>query len=248
MWLAYMDEAGNTGTKCDDPNQPIHLIGTLIVEETRVRDLHEHVREAARIHCPGDCAKREFEFHGYDLFAGRGMFDGVDPAKRIAIYDEILKGIEIARAEVIIRGVEKTGLARRYARPYHPHDVALMYTIESVERAARERDCRILLVADEAKEIEDAALRDLANYQEVGTAWGWQTEKIERIVDTIHFVPSHRNGAIQVTDCATFIAARLRKIQDGLVGDGASAQAVERLWEERVLPYVSINQVWYPTP
>jgi hypothetical protein len=98
------------------------------------------------------------------------------------------------------------------------------------------------------QEIEDAALRDLANYQEVGTSWGWQTEKIDRIVDTIHFVPSHRNGAIQVTDCATFIAARLRKIQESLVKDNASAIAVEGLWETRILPYVRTNQVWYPTP
>jgi len=32
---------------------------------------------------------------------------------------------------VIIRGVEKTGLAERYSNPYHPHDIALMFTIES---------------------------------------------------------------------------------------------------------------------
>lgn len=248
MRFAYMDEAGNTGRNCGDPAQPVHLILTLTVEERRIRDLHEHVRETARTHCPGNCEETDFEFHGHDLFAGKGPFDGVQPAERIAVYDELLKGIELTAAEVIIRGVEKPGLAKRYRKPYHPHDIALMFTIESVERMAREHDCRVLLVADEAKEIEDAALRDLANYQEVGTAWGWQPEKIDRIIDTIHFVPSHRNGAIQVADCATFIAARLRKIQDGLVEDNDSARAVERLWEERVLPFVRTNEVWYPTP
>lgn len=247
MWFAYMDEAGNTGRNCNDSAQPIHLILTLAVEEECIRRLHEHVRETARHHCPADCTNPDFEFHGQDLFSGRGAFAGMTPAKRVAIYDEILKGVELARAEVIVRGVEKTGLANRYATPYHPHDIALMFTIESVERMARSHDCRVLLIADEAKEIEDAALRDLANYQEVGTAWGWQTEKIERIVDTIHFVPSHRNGAIQVTDCVAFIAARLRKIQDGLVKYDVSAEAVERLWEERVLPQVRTNEIWYPT-
>jgi hypothetical protein len=29
-----------------------------------------------------------------------------------------------------------------------------MYTIESIERMARTHDCRVLLVADEAKEVE----------------------------------------------------------------------------------------------
>ncbi len=103
-------------------------------------------------------------------------------------------------------------------------------------------------MADEAKEIEDAALRDLANYQELGTSWGWNTEQIDRIVDTIHFVPSHRNAAIQLVDCATFIAARVRKIRTGLVAENSSATAVEGLWEERIEPHLHHNEVWHPTP
>lgn len=100
----------------------------------------------------------------------------------------MLRGIEYVDAEIIVRGVHRAGLKRRYADPYHPHDVALMFTIESIERMARECDCNVLLVADEAKEVEDAALRDLVNYQELGTHWGWRPEKIERAIDTIHFV------------------------------------------------------------
>jgi hypothetical protein len=250
MRFAYMDEAGNTGRRCDDPAQPIHLILTLVVDESKVPLLHQHVRETARRHCPDICRTPDFEFHGQDLFSGRACFTGVDPGKRIAIYDELLKGIELAEGTVIIRGVEKTGLERRYpkAKIRHPHDIALMYTIESVERMARTSNCHVLLVADEAREVEDTALRDLANYQELGTNWGYRTEQIDHIIDTIHFVPSHRNGAIQVADCATFISARLRKVQDGIVKENESAKAVERLWEERVEPFVLINEVWHPLP
>ena len=105
----------------------------------------------------------------------------------------------------------------------------------------------MLLVADEAKEIEDTALRDLANYQELGTSWGWNTEQIDRIVDTIHFVPSHRNPAIQLVDCATFVAARLRKARAGIVSGGRADSAIERLWRERIEPFVQDNSIWYPS-
>lgn len=149
---------------------------------------------------------------------------------------------------MIVRGVDKAGLASRYANPYHPHDIALMFTIESVERMARECDCRVLLVADEAKEVEDAALRDLAQYQEVGTSWGWNPEQIDHIVDTIHFVPSHSNGGIQLTDCATYVTARLEKIRAGAVAAGQSAEAVEELWESRIVPYLRTRDIWYPLP
>jgi hypothetical protein len=247
MWIAYMDETGNTGRNLRDPSQPIHLILTLAVEESKVAVVHEHIRETARRHCPEVCSEDDFEFHGTELFSGRGHFSGLSPEKRIEIYDDILLGIEMADAEVIVRGVHKERLRKRYSDPYHPHDIALMFTIESIERMAREHDCRVLLVADEAKEIEDAALRDLANYQELGTSWGWNTEQIDRIVDTIHFVPSHRNAAIQLVDCATFIAARVRKIRAGLVTENQSSEAVERLWEERIDPHIRYDEVWHPT-
>lgn len=247
MRLAYMDEAGNTGRRCDDPNQPVHLILSLVVEESNVMRLHDHVRETARRHCPQDCEEYDFEFHGQDLFSARGSFEGRSPAARVEIFDDLLKGIELAEAEVIVRGVDKVGLERRYPDPFHPHDIALMFTIESIERMARERDCRVLLIADEAKEVEHAAIRDLANYQEVGTAWGFRTEQIDHIIDTIHFVPSHTNCGIQLADCATFVASRVRKIRDGIVSVGNSSEAIERLWEERITPYLSADEVWHPT-
>src|SRR3954452_14896794 len=247
MRLAYMDEAGNTGRRCDDPNQPVHLILSLVVEESKVVSLHDYVREIARRHCPRDCKEYDFESHGQDLFSGRGSFDGRSPAERVEIFDELLKGIELAEAEVVVRGVDKVGLERRYPNPFHPHDIALMFTIESIERLARERDCRVLLIADEAKEVEHAAIRDLANYQEMGTAWGFRTERIKRIIDTIHFVPSHTNCGIQLADCATFVTSRMRKISDGIVARGNSSEAIERLWEERIYPHLFADEVWHPT-
>lgn len=246
MRFAYMDETGNTGRRCDDPNQPIHLILSLVIDEAKIAAVHEHMREAGRRHCPTAYHEDTFEFHGADLFAARGVFANLAPERRIEIFDEVLRGIEIAEADIVIRGVEKVGLKRRYATPYHPHDIALMFSIESIERLARERECRILLVADEAKEIEDTALRDLANYQELGTSWGWNPEQIDQIVDTIHFVPSHSNSAIQLTDCATYIAARVRRIRAGIVPADRSAGAIEQLWETRIAPHIHQDGVWYP--
>jgi hypothetical protein len=245
MWFAYMDEAGNTGRNLHDSAQPVHLILTLVVDESRVNDLHEHIRAVGARHCPDVCADPAFEFHGYDLFGGDGPFEGMSPAKRIEIYGDVLDCIRRVDAKVIIRGVYKPGLAARYANPFHPHDVALMFTIESVERLAREHDRRVLLVADEAREIEDGALRDLANYQQMGTTWGWNTEQIDHVVDTIHFVRSETNPAIQLADCAMFIAARQRKIDSGLVIANA---AVTDLWTGRIAPHVHGDSIWHPTP
>ena len=76
MRFAYMDETGNTGRRFDDPDQPIHMIVSLVVDESKVTDLHEHIREVGRRHCAGDCDEAEFEFHGGDLFSGDNPFGG----------------------------------------------------------------------------------------------------------------------------------------------------------------------------
>jgi hypothetical protein len=245
MWFAYMDETGNTGRNLADPDQPIHLIVTVALDESLVMTVHDHARAVAARHLPGRSQAAGFEFHGHALFAGSGHFAGLDPAKRIEIYDELLQAIAIAEAKVIVRGVYKPGLAKRYRKPYHPHDIALMFTIESIERMARDHGCHVLLVADESREIEDAALRDLASYQTVGTAWGWNTERIDHIIDTIHFVRSETNPAIQLADCAAFIAARQRKIERR---EAAENPAVTRLWEDHIEPHPWRNSVWFPPP
>jgi hypothetical protein len=67
------------------------------------------------------------------------------------------------------------------------------------------------------------------------------------VVDTIHFVPSHSNGGIQLADCATYIAARVRKIRAGLVPSNRSAEAIEKLWETRIEPHLWRNSVWHPS-
>ena len=118
-----------------------------------------------------------------------------------------------------------------------------MFTCESVERMARLHNVRVLLVADEAREVEDSALRDLANYQQLGTSWGWQTEQIEHIIDTIHFVRSETNPAIQLADRTAFMVARQRKISRGEVRPNA---AVSDLWERHIVPHLWANQIWYP--
>lgn len=246
MRFAYMDEAGNTGRRCDDPTQPVHLIVSLAIDESKVPIVHEHIRETARRFCPELCEDPSFEFHGQELYSGRGHFRGLPARRRFEIYDAVLDGISSADAEVIVQGVDKPRLQRSYTKPFHPHDVALMFTIETIERMARERGCLVLLVADEAKEVEDAALRDLANYQQVGTSWGAK-EQIDRIVDTIHFVRSHTNPGIQLADCASFIVARLLKIQEGIAsGDGPYPKAVERLWEKRIEPNIHAYRIWRP--
>jgi hypothetical protein len=253
MWLAYLDETGNTGRDLRSPGQPLHIIGALLVREDQIRPLQGAVRDLARDLFPAEHLGPEFEFHGTEIFGGSGRFEGWSPGDRVAAFRRIAAIVAAHDARVVIRGVNKPRLADRYGdAAYHPHDISLMYTLEEIERFARAEGrrtgetLRVLAVADENQETEDAALRDLALYQEVGTTWGWNPEPIDHLVDTMHFVDSKTNWIMQLADCVTFLAGRWLKITYGIVPDGQSAAAVRSMWEELIRPTLVVVRIWDP--
>ena len=61
----------------------------------------------------------------------------------------------------------------------------------------------VLVIADEV----DGQARhhaDLSSYREVGTT-GYRHRKLTRIVDTLHFAPSHASRLVQAADVITFL-------------------------------------------
>ena len=56
-----------------------------------------------------------------------------------------------------------------------------MFMIETLERRAKRisslnaEPCRVLLVADEIKDRSGVIVRDVSNYQQTGTVWGWNS-------------------------------------------------------------------------
>jgi hypothetical protein len=250
MWLAHLDEAGNTGRRLDDPEQPIHEVLALLTPEEQISELHAAVRRVAHEWFPVEHSQRVFEFHGAAIFRGEGPFAVLDVPARIALYEDLLQVVSQVGAKLIIRGVDKPRLAARYPNPYHPHDIALMFTLEAIERFARRQsarslvECRFLVVADENKETEDSALRDLASYQQFGTGWGWNPIAIDHIIDTIHFVRSETNWAIQLADCLAFLESRRARIERGIVPRNQSAEAVLDMFERLVRPHLFVLRIW----
>ena len=79
MKLIYIDEAGNTGAKAD-PDQPIHMIGALIVDQNQIRKIEIKLRILAEICADLINASGHFvlvdqiEFHGSELYGGKKYF------------------------------------------------------------------------------------------------------------------------------------------------------------------------------
>jgi hypothetical protein len=204
MKLIYIDEAGNTGRRAD-PDQPIHMIGSLIVDQAQVRGIEVKLNEIAE-----RCAKSvssplhslsadKVEFHGTDLFGGNKSFSHMGPSERIIVCTEI---IGVCKAEGAIFGscaIDKLKLLGG-----HPHMRCFQFMLERVQDYLTWAGDLGLIVADEHRELEEQIIHDLAFSKRVSTGWGWRPTPIKSIIDTVHFVKSKHNRLVQACDVLTY--------------------------------------------
>ncbi|MDG4785402.1 DUF3800 domain-containing protein [Micromonospora sp. WMMD1102] len=163
----------------------------------------------------------------------------VPPRLRIAVYNAALKAIGAHDVTVILRGVDRHGLAERYPTPKPAHEVVLSHVLERVDAYAAREEELALVIADE---VDHPARHraDLTRYRVDGTG-GYRSRRLTRIVDTLHFAPSHASRLVQAADLLMFL---FRRMQSPV--DPREAATNERLWSW-VQPQVYHSWCWSPT-
>ncbi len=110
MWLCYVDEAGNTGRRLDDPKQPLHLIAAILVDEAQVMPISGPSVEATN-------PLQSAELHAAHLLSGRGEWKGVSKEMRVRGHFGNERGTAIAivsiRYNLAVVGY-RTGIQSRY--------------------------------------------------------------------------------------------------------------------------------------
>jgi len=201
MWIAYIDESGNTGDRLDDPSQRLLVLAAVMVEDLQVQPLARSMRSLTA----------EFgvrEFHGYDIFHGKNRWAGVSLEVRIDAYNRALDLLKTHDCNVTHATIDKFELSTQYADPVPPYLLGLQFLCEKVEqRAAAEL---VLTVADEAKEHEVRAIGLVSEMQEwgVGVIPGRQ---LVHIIDSLHFVNSESNPGVQLADLVAYVIHRSQR-------------------------------------
>lgn len=218
MKLIYLDEAGNTGSKAD-PDQPIHMIGSLIVDQAHVRFIEVRLNELAErcrtlIRAAGRPEPTDpIEFHGADLFGGKGLFKPISPAARIALCEDIVAACRDGKAVFGHCAVDKMKLWGG-----HPHMRCFQFTLERLQDHLSSKDELGLLIADEHRELEEEIIQNLAFSKEFTTGWGQRPTAIKNIIDTVHFVKSKHNRLVQACDVLTYFRLKGLRLSDKLLG------------------------------
>lgn len=180
------------------------------------------------------------ELHGYPMFQGAGVWRRVPLRVRIDLYAGAMRVIGDSGVRVILRGIDVARQRLRYSHPHPPHEVALGHLLERIDTASGAWGAHALVLADEVHNSE----RHRTNFRDFRTEGtpGYRSSTLPRLLDTIHFAPSHHSRLLQAADLVTFLYRR-RCVH---VESDERARAVSDLIWSHVAPVVEHEHCWRP--
>ncbi|NYF30067.1 DUF3800 domain-containing protein [Microbacterium sp. JAI119] len=221
MLLCYTDESDEGGFFVFSG---VILKGKGVLRLTR--DLDGIVARASRqLGVP-----RTAEIHAYDVFHMKNDWAGISADDSIRIFTEVLDAVIGHSQRIVLQGVSRERLLRKQTRQNYPEvysaeRVALTYLLQRVEQIARKRTT--LVIADERH--DSAEMRDLfSDFKLIGTPGAYMRTNLERVIDTIHFAPSHRSRALQAADVFAFL---YRRRLAGKESNPLAEAAMKELWK-----------------
>ncbi len=253
--MFYIDESGNTGASFNT-DQPIHWLVAIGVTPVSIKKIEYRMLNLASTYFPQRARQPNFEFHGSDLFSGRGDCQGISPFDRIIIYEEILGLLKPHDCALFVRGIDKAKY-RDYAatkgyETKHPHELASQFLFEQIDEwleanSGFGKEMYGLLVADEQKEVARKTIENFAHWRDSATL-GYRSRTLKFLIDTIHYVPSHDSWLIQLTDCVAFVRNRYARIQREKGTNSSdhndSDKAIIKLWENSCQECIVTDRIW----
>jgi Protein of unknown function (DUF3800) len=128
-----------------------------------------------------------------------------------------------------------------YSVPEPPHSVVLQHLLERVDECVTNLGDYALVIADEV-DGQAKHRADLSSYRDVGTT-GYRHRKLTRIVDTLHFAPSHASRLVQAADVIAFLYRRVFTHEET---NERSRAAKVAMWG-RLQPRVHHELCWFPS-
>jgi hypothetical protein len=218
MFLIYFDESGNSGNNLADVQQPVFVLGALIVPETAWQSIESDLEACLNKHLPPPRDGR-FEIHAGDLRQGTGHFKGVPVSKRVEIRDDWLNVAVKYRLKFIYRPITKS----RYERwmkaslgsniiinPHLPAFALVAQVVNSYLRSLS-KDALGIIISDDNREVVDDLERFLKLLRGASG-----TIRLDRIIEKGFFIDSRKSLLIQLADVCTLHARKDEERKIGL--------------------------------
>jgi len=218
MHLIYFDESGNTGTNLHAPQQPIFVLGALIVPETVWLKLETDLEAAVERYFPSP-RPEDFEVHATELHNARGYCKNFPISHRLEFRDTWLKIAQSHGLKFIYRAIAK----KRFQTWIHdtfgggvainPHVAAFPLLARAVDNhlGTLPGDPLGMFISDENKDV----VRDVEKAHKVLRGIDGAL-KLGRIVEKGFFIDSDSSLPLQLCDLCVYAARRKEELKAGI--------------------------------
>jgi len=206
MHLIYFDESGNSGNNLNDADQPIFVLGALIVPEDCWQAVETDLEAGLAAHFPMIAAAGA-EIHSGDLRGSRGCFKGVAVPERIALRDAWLKVAHEHDLKFVYRSIDK----KRYQRWMHEtFGVGIAINPHVAAFPLARAQARGMFISDENKEI----VRDVEkSIRQLRLTAG--PLHLSQIIEKGFFIDSAKSRILQLCDMCVLHARKKEEIAGG---------------------------------
>jgi hypothetical protein len=218
VYLIYFDESGNSGTNLSDPQQPVFVLGALIVPEHKWQSVEADLEGSLDKHVPPP-RPAAFEIHAGDLRQGTGPFKGISVAARLAIRDEWLGVAVKHNLRFIYRAITKSRYERWMKSAFgnnisvNPHLAAFPLVAQVANNYLRSisKEALGIIISDDNPEVVD----DIERFLKLLRATPGSL-RLDRIIEKGFFIDSRKSLLIQLADLCTLHARKEEERKIGL--------------------------------
>jgi hypothetical protein len=217
--FCYVDESGMG-------NERIATMVGVVTDATRMRMMKAEWA-GLLIALRNMTGRNIVELHANEIYRGNGVWRGVRPALRSAVFKVILDWLEERRHKVIVVAIDKDRFDQEFeAQPFAVglgtvwRCLGLHLALAAQKLGQREANNKGHTVL-----IFDNRAADQHHFTELIAAPPAWTETfyeraedqdpLDQLVDVPHFVESHRVGLIQLADCLSFIMRKHLELVEG---------------------------------
>ncbi len=224
MHFFYIDESGCTGRDLNPGQQPIFILGGIILRDEGWNKTHTDFNAVINNYFDGN-PPANFELHTQDLFSprGSGHFENHPREDRNELLNSLLDLVAARKHHFYYYAVDKSRLngydttlvrERNYLDLKTPYLAAYDYLVTSYESYTKVKlgnSARALVIIDE-KDVFIDEIERITRYRRFEGATG---KRIKWIVEFSYPVDSRKNTMIQLSDMMLFLTRKYLEIEGG---------------------------------
>jgi hypothetical protein len=224
MHLCYFDENKHTA------DNPHFFIGGLMIPDAKAPEFENTLSQIAFNFFGARTLTVHTEFHGKDLFHGKGNAKGRKLDERVRVFQDVATFVTDSKIPVRMICIDVKRHEKKYKYPTPPYRLGLMLILERFcEHLDKIHDLGLVFGDYEADEVTSAVV-DFSEFKSQGKTPMCFGRPLGRLLDTVYFTQSHHSRFLQVADLLVYMAGRYENWRH--VPDKWHEQAVKDAWEK----------------